>query len=120
MKEPQKITLELIVSQNEKYYDMVNCDFLTRSGKRLRGFGIPNPCIMPLEITEICGFDASADTPSEEFDFDAYKVVVEPTPTIYCNNQLIASFATEAEANIACRALNINRAKQAFRKNVEH
>ena len=54
---------------------------------------------------------------SPDFNFDAYKVVVDPTPVIYCNNQLVASFATEAEANIACRALNINRAKQAYRKN---
>ena len=116
MTPPQEVTLKLIVSEHENYYDMVYCDFLTKSGQRLRGFGIPNPCIMPAEIIGICGYNYNAPASSEEFALNAYKVVVDPTPVIYCNNQLIASFATEAEANIECLALNTNRAKQAFRK----
>lgn len=59
-KEPKKsrvVTLKLIVSENENYYDCYNVDFLTKEGKRLRGFGIPNPGIMAAEIIDYCGFN---------------------------------------------------------------
>lgn len=109
MKTPQEITLKCIISEHESYYDIVHCDFLTPDGKRLRGFGIPNPGIMPKEIIDFCGINRSNATHSEEINIDAYKVIVDPTPMIYCHNSPIASFQTESEANIACRALNRSR-----------
>ena len=59
-KEPKKsrvVTLKLIVSENEEYYDFYNADILTKEGKRLRGFGIPNPVLIPIEIIDFCGFN---------------------------------------------------------------
>ena len=118
MNTPQEITLKCIVSEHDSFSDVVCCDFLTVAGKRLRGFGIPNPCIMPIEIIDFCGINRSNAMPSEEISLDVYEVRVDPTPMIYCKNTAIASFQTEEEANIACRALNISRVKTLEKRSV--
>lgn len=66
--QPGEVTLKCIVSLKEDCYDVVIVDFLTIHGKPLRGFGIPNPVLMPIEIFECCGFFPSSkdDKPQKE------------------------------------------------------